>query len=63
MTPRRKAWDYLLDFMEARFASGDIGVDNEAENEEICVAGHDLLADIRQQGLHRLPRRNFSVRP
>jgi hypothetical protein len=54
MTPRDKAWFYLLDAMRARFGSGDIGggqsLADEAENEKVCEAGIQLVRDLHRQG-------------
>jgi hypothetical protein len=49
-TPRQKAWDYLLDMMAARFSSGDIGLDDEAEIEAVSEAGLRLVSDLGRQG-------------
>ena len=52
-TPRRKAWDYMLDMMNSRFGSGDIGISdllNNDENEAVCSAGSKLVADLKHQG-------------
>lgn len=49
------AWDYMLDMMSARFASGDIGIESHSPAGDdhvgdVCAAGEKIIAALRRDG-------------
>lgn len=43
------ALGYILDRMQALFASGDTGVEDEADNDQLCKGGDSLIAKLRAE--------------